>query len=333
MEKSEIKKFESKFNEKRDEAFHDSDSDNSDKEQQKNPIRKHADKNAQKTTATTENIEVDGVDTHIPNNLPTAIFGDKGSGKSTLLRSIITLTNKKVFKHIFFVYSMLSIDEEFPDDVVRIEVSRSMNFLYHLFEIKAIFNSYMRFFMIVNKQAQKINEDNAFTDFVLNHLDNNINTYCSDVLNSNLNDYVKVDRVIKIGEDIINRYGKTFEIDGIVVDNGFGYKDLDALFIDDIAIASNILFKKIKDNTLYQYFTLTRHMGLAIFMSGQQVDQLPKPLRRETQCYLVSRNTQLELLKGVISQRNLDRIAEMQPNLKPYHFVIYNAVENYVGIV
>ena len=54
---------------------------NDNSESERNPIRTHANKIAKKTSATTVNIEIDGVDTHIPNNLPTAIFGDKGSGK------------------------------------------------------------------------------------------------------------------------------------------------------------------------------------------------------------------------------------------------------------
>lgn len=300
-------------------------------ESERNPIRTHANKIAKKTSATTVNIEVDGVDTHIPNNLPTAIFGDKGSGKSTLLRSIIDLTNKRVFKHIFFVYSTLSIDEEFPDDVIRIEVNKSMGFLCKLFEIKAIFVSYMKFFMILNKKASKITDDKEFAKFVLDHIDNTIHTYCSDVLNSNLDEYAKADRVIKLGEWIIDKYNKTFEICGVVVDNGFGYKDLDALFIDDIATASKILFDKTVKSPLYQYFTLTRHMGLAIFMSGQQVEQLPKALRRETQCYIVAKNTQLSLLKDVLSETALGMIASEQLELKPFQFVIYNVVDGYVG--
>ena len=299
----------------------------------KNPLRTHANKIAKKTSATTENIEIDNVDTHIPNNLPCAIFGDKGSGKSTLLRSIIDLTNKTIFKHIFFVYSTLSIDEEFPDGVIRIEVSRSELFLYNLFEIKAIYSSFMKFFIAINKESHKLSSDEEFSEFILSNLDNNINTYCSDILNSDFNKQVKVDRIIQVGETIISRYSKSFDIDGILIPNGFGYHDLDALFIDDIAIASKILFKRITDNPLYQYFTLTRHMGLAIFMSGQQVEQLPKSLRRETQCYLFSKNTQLELLNGVISKRIMNEIVIKQSELEPYHFVVYNVVEGFVGVI
>ena len=73
MEKDETKKNESKIDKSSDSVIDD--------KNRSNPFRSHANKIAKKTSATTVNIEIDGVDTHIPNNLPTAIFGDKGSGK------------------------------------------------------------------------------------------------------------------------------------------------------------------------------------------------------------------------------------------------------------
>lgn len=298
-----------------------------------NPFRKRANTIATKTHATTENIIIDGVNTHIPNNLPVAIFGDKGSGKSTLLKSIIDLTSEKVYKHIFFVYSTLSIDEDFPTKVIRIEVTKSEGFLAQFFEIKAIFASYVKFFKFVNNMHNKLESDESFCRFVLGHIDNNISQYCDDVINGDFVDEVKVDKIISIGTEIIDNYSKTFNINGIVIEDGLNMNDLDALFIDDIAIASKILFRQIKDNPVYQYFTLTRHMNLAIFMSGQQVEQLPKSLRRETQCFIVSKNTQLELLQGVISKRNIFNIIRKQKELKPFTFVLYNVVEDYIDTI
>lgn len=298
-----------------------------------NPFRQRANSIATKNHATTENIVIDGVDTHIPNNLPVAIFGDKGSGKSTLLKSIIDLTSEKVYKHIFFVYSTLSIDEDFPTKVVRIEVTKSEGFLAQFFEIKAIFASYIKFFKFVNDKENKLASDEEFCRFVLEHIDNNISQYCDDVINGDFTDEVKVDKIIDIGSKIIEKYSKTFNINGIVIEDGFNMSDLDALFIDDIAIASKILFRRINESPMYQYFTLTRHMNLAIFMSGQQVEQLPKSLRRETQCFIVSKNTQLELLQGVISKRNIFNIIHKQKELKPFTFVLYNVVEDYIGTI
>ena len=298
-----------------------------------NPFRQRADRIATKTHATTENIVIDGIDTHIPNNLPTAIFGDKGSGKSTLLKSIIDLTAENVYKHIFFVYSTLSIDEDFPTKVIRIEVTKSEGFLAEFFEIKAIFASYVKFFKYIKDKENTLNSDEEFCKFVLEHIDNNITQYCDDVINGNFTEEVKVDKIIDIGTDIINEYSKTFKINGIVIEDGLNMNDLDALFIDDIAIAANILFKQKKENPIYQYFTLTRHMNLAIFMSGQQVEQLPMSLRRETQCFIVSRNTQLGLLQGAISKRTIMNIIRKQKDLKPFTFVLYNVVEGYIGTI
>ena len=298
-----------------------------------NPFRQRANSIATKTHATTENIVIDGIDTHIPNNLPIAIFGDKGSGKSTLLKSIIDLTAESVYKHIFFVYSTLSIDEDFPTKVIRIEVTKSEGFLSQFFEIKAIFASYVKFFKIVRDKEAGLSSDDSFCKFVLEHIDNNIAQYCDDVINGDFANEVKVDKIIDIGTKIIDKYSKTFNINGIVIEDGLNMNDLDALFIDDIAIASKILFRRINESSIYQYFTLTRHMNLAIFMSGQQVEQLPKSLRRETQCFIVSKNTQLELLQGVISKRNIFNIIHKQKELKPFTFVLYNVIEDYIGTI
>lgn len=298
-----------------------------------NPFRQRANRIATKTHATTENIVIDGIDTHIPNNLPIAIFGDKGSGKSTLLKSIIDLTAESVYKHIFFVYSTLSIDEDFPTKVTRIEVTKSEGFLSQFFEIKSIFASYVKFFKVIRDKENTLNSDEEFCKFVLSHIDNNIAQYCDDVINGDFVDEVKVDKIIDIGTKIIDKYSKTFNINGIVIEDGLNMNDLDALFIDDIAIASKILFRRINESPMYQYFTLTRHMNLAIFMSGQQVEQLPKSLRRETQCFIVSKNTQLELLQGVISKRNIFNIIHKQKELKPFTFVLYNVIEDYIGTI
>lgn len=298
-----------------------------------NPFRQHANSIATKTHATTENIVINGIDTHIPNNLPVAIFGDKGSGKSTLLKSIIDLTAENVYKHIFFVYSTLSIDEDFPAKVIRIEVTKSESFLCQFFEIKAIFASYVKFFKLIDGKSSSLNSDETFCKYVLEHIDNNISQYCDDVINGDFVAEVKVDKIIDIGSKIIEKYSKTFNINNIVIEDGLNMDDLDALFIDDIAIASKILFRRISENPLYQYFTLTRHMNLSIFMSGQQVEQLPKPLRRETQCFIISKNTQLELLQGVISKRNIFNIIHKQKELKPFTFVLYNVVEDYIGTI
>ena len=161
----------------------------------------------------------------------------------------------------------------------------------------------------------------------LQHIDNNIIKYNSGTINSNMDDKTKVEKIISTGEKILKTFTNSFKLGNVTV-NGLHYNDMDLLVIDDMAIAAKIIFKRITDNPLYEYFTLTRHMRMSIIMCGQQIEQLPKMLRRETQCWIVSKNTNLELLKGVLQQQTLKNIYQKQQQISnQYEFVLYNAID------
>lgn len=286
-----------------------------------NPFRAYANKIADtKNKNKTQTIVIDGVDTHIPNNVPIAIIGDKGSGKTTLLNSIMELTHKnKVYNHIYFIYTTLSLDQELPNYVTAVNVNEAEEFIANLFEIKSIFNSYYKLFnSMTEKQLETLD---------LQHIDNNIIKYNSGTINSNMDDKTKVEKIISTGEKILKTFTNSFKLGNVTV-NGLHYNDMDLLVIDDMAIAAKIIFKRITDNPLYEYFTLTRHMRMSIIMCGQQIEQLPKMLRRETQCWVVSKNTNLELLKGVLQQQTLKNIYQKQQQISnQYEFVLYNAID------
>lgn len=300
-----------------------------------NPLREYANKIADKGNKNkTHNIEINGKDTHIPNNLPIAIIGDKGSGKSTLLKSMMELTYKNIFNHIYFIYSSLSWDEELPAYIIKIDVNNCEEFLTQLFEAKAIFNSYIKFFNSLDFKELKRKQDKGELneDDFLNKIDTNIIKYNQEVINIGINPEEKINKIIDLGYKIINKFSKNFYIGNVMIE-GFKPDDLDALFIDDIAIASKVLFKSIKDNDIYKYFTLTRHMRLFICLAGQQVEQIPKPLRREIMTWLFSKNSVLDLLSGVLPLSTIKKIENEQIKLPPYHFVIYNCVDGYIGII
>lgn len=297
-----------------------------------NPLRELANKLANKKHKNNiDNIFINGEDTNIPNNLPTAIVGDKGSGKSTLIKAIMEGANKEgLFKHIYFIYSSLSWDEELPPYVIKIDINNCDEFLANLFEIKTIFNSYVNFFEKVNKKD--IDDDNAVLDKFLSQCDNNIIKYNQDIVNSGMSDHVIIDKIIDTGEKIINKFTKDFFIGNVKVD-GLRKDERDAIIIDDIAIAAKVLFRQIKDNPIYEYLTLTRHMRLFVLFAGQQIDQIPKAIRREIMCWLISKNTNIELLKGVLQNRVLNEIENKQALLQKYEFVLYNCASGYLGVL
>lgn len=286
-----------------------------------NPFRTYANKIADTGNKNkTSNIVIDGVDTHIPNNVPIAIIGDKGSGKTTLLNSIMELTYEhKIYNHIYFIYTTLSLDQELPKFVTAVNVNEAEEFISNLFEIKSIFNSYYKLFhSMTEKQLETLD---------LEHVDNNIIKYNSGIINSNMDEKTKVEKIISTGEKILKSFTKPFKLGNVAI-KGLHYDDMDLLVIDDMAIAAKIIFKRITDNPLYEYFTLTRHMRMSIILSGQQIEQLPKMLRRETQCWIVSKNTNLELLKGVLQVQTLKNIYQKQQQIaNQYEFVLYNAID------
>lgn len=299
-----------------------------------NPLRRVANEVAdRKHKNNINNIMIDKEDTNIPNNLPVAIIGDKGSGKSTMIKAIMKSTHdNNTFDHIYFIYSSLSWDEELEPYITKIDVNNCDEFLANLFEIKTIFNSYVKFFEKMNKKKYNDNNNKKLLDTFLSECDNNIIKYNQNIINKGLEAHVVIDKIIDIGDKIITKFSKDFYIGNVKI-NGLRKDERDAIIIDDIAIAAKILFRQIKDNPLYEYLTLTRHMRLFILFSGQQVEQIPKALRREIMCWLISKNTNLEMLNGVLQKQTLANIYNKQLQLQKYEFVLYNCADGYLGII
>lgn len=300
-----------------------------------NPLRTHANKLADKKHKNNvSNIMINNEDTHIPVNLPTAIIGEKGSGKSTMIKAIIDTTNKKVFNHIYFIYSSLTSDLVLPPDVIRVDVNDAEQFLSMLFETKSIFNSYISFFRSLdfNKLQQLYERHELQEADIMKYVDNNVIKYNKQVVNSVQSPYEKIDAVINTGTKIVKHFSNPFNIGNVRIE-GLRYDERDAVIIDDIAIAAKILFKQIKDNPLYEYLTLTRHMRIFVLFAGQQVEQIPKSLRREIMCWLFAKNTNLELLNGVIQKTTIQKIEQKQEQIGRYEFVIYNAVDGIIDVI
>ena len=68
-------------------------------------------------------------------------------------------------------------------------------------------------------------------------------------------------------------------------------------------------------------------MRLMVCFAGQQIEQVPKSIRREIMCWIVSKNTNLELLKGILSKDVLRDITEKQKEIDKYEFVVFNMID------
>ena len=294
----------------------------------KNPLRKAADEIAKhKGKDDTENIFINGVDTHIPNNLPLAIIGEKGSGKTTLIKALIRETQGKTFKHTFYIYSNGNMNEELPPEVIKINVNKAMSFLSMLLETKAIYNSYYKFFKSIEWQRLESLGNNVSDADIMKNCENSIYKYNEAIINSKLEPSEKLNKIVETGTKILKTFSQPFFIENIAI-SPLNPNDIDALYIDDIAIASTILFEHIKYNKLYEYFTISRHIRMFICLAGQQIDQIPKFMRKEIMSWILSRNTELERLEGVVKKSAIEKIRQEQEKLNGYEFILYNSVDN-----
>lgn len=309
-------------------------------QKQKNPLRVIADdiikkQSKEENKNNVENIVIDGIDTNIPINLPIALVGDKGSGKTTMIKAIIESSIKNnIFNNIYFVYSSTTFTSILPPEVTKVDVNECETFLSMLFETKSIFNSYYKFFKSLDfRKLNDLYEKGTLKEEdVTKYLDNNIIKYNKTIINSNINPNTKIDKIFHTGERILECFSKPFNI-GTIRINGLKWNDRDAVIIDDIAIASKMLFVSLKDNDFYEYLTLTRHMRLFVLLSGQQIEQIPKTIRREIMCWILSKNTNVELLIGVLQKSALKRIINEQDHLQKYQFVIYNVADGDLNVL
>lgn len=296
--------------------------------EKENPFRSYANEHADvKNKNKTSNIIINDIDTNIPNNVPVCIIGEKGAGKTTLLKSIIELTHKNsIYTHYFVIYSNNNLDEELPDYTTMIPVNKAEDFMASLFEIKSIYNSYYKLF--------KGTTQKKLENLEIDKIDNAIKKYNASVIDSDADPQIKIDRILRTGYSIIKKFSSKFSIAGISI-NGIHPDDLDCLIIDDLAIATPIIFKDIKNSRIYEYFTLTRHMRLGIYLAGQQIDQLPAALRREIQCWLFSKDTQsFHLLKNIISKEAIININKKQSQLQnKYEFVVFNRITGIISVL
>lgn len=294
-----------------------------------------------------QNILIGKEDTGIPVNLPCAIIGDKGSGKTTLVKTLMDQTQRKIFQHIYFIYSNLSFDDSEDSFVTKVNVDQSEDFLTELFRIKSIFFSYSNLIM----KLKKITEDENRKTDKASLIDDFLKCCDTTVVKENSTDinklqyYMKfptrdfadesnniIDGIISKATKTVSELRKPFQILNVKI-NGISLDERDAIIIDDIAIAAKILFKQMKESSIYKYLTLTRHMRLFILFSGQQIDQIPKFIRREIMCWLFSKNTSLELLKGIIPIEKIKEIERNQAKLDRYEFVCYSFIDGRIKII
>lgn len=271
------------------------------------------------TAHTSENIIVNGENTHIPYNLPSAIIASKGYGKSTLISTMLKAFNAS-FKYLIYVYSShvdTTLAETYHDKLLRISTYDSEEFLTKYLSLKMEFMSWSKF-IVKNSRANKNDINQMLTNYNDNIIDNFIRT-------SKKNPFIKACA-------FVDKYSSDFKITVNGIDyklSGFEEDQHDMLIIDDIGAVPLLFPQQQYKSPIYKFITTSRHLLLCSIFSGQDFMQLPKYLRKEINTWIIGYGVDI----NGIAETNINEIAQkkvkqMYQDLEPFQFIIYNGLEN-----
>lgn len=306
-------------------------------------LRKYINKRVNKQSSTTKAHQIDTItfknngetqDLNISRNAPCVIAGKKGSGKTSFINGLIDgCYDNKIFVNVIYIY-INSIDDNLNENVTRCNVKDAEELLTKFFEIKNRFNSCAKFIKTFN-ESTLLKRELTLHDFFENYIDNTLEEIATE-LSMTDNKAILLKDLIAYAIEFIKIHVKPFII--AIDSRKFNFRPLDydtndLIVIDDIAIAAPILFKSQRTNQIYKYFTLTRHLNVCIMLACQELIQVPKMIRHEIDTWLVSKNTNVDLLEDIISSKNLMLLQNAQTKLKQYEFACLNLTENKIIII
>ena len=295
-----------------------------------------------------QNIIIDGVDTNIPRNVPTFIVGSKNAGKSTVISALISAEKiNNTYTRIIYIYTDhvdSTLAETCHEQLIRVPLNQSINFITDFFKIKAEYFSWIHFLRhniesgILNEDFRLNNPDTDISLMLRVYTDNVIDAFVRNTLNINkskspvsvniYNQYNPVftpnenpenlnrkgqnasptTRIINYAITFINKYSKPFDIN---CDGSSYYIDglqdgqYDQLIIDDVGVAAPYLFPtSVNKSPLYRFLTISRHILLGVVIAGQDLMQLPKYARKEINTYLFGVGLDIETIKNTSIPKN-----------------------------
>lgn len=295
-----------------------------------------------------QNIIIDGVDTNIPRNVPTFIVGSKNAGKSTVISALISAEKTNdTYTRIIYIYTDhvdSTLAETCHEQLIRVPLNQSINFISDFFKIKAEYFSWIHFLRhniesgILDRDFRLINPDTDVSLMLRVYTDNVIDSYVRNTLNINktkfapsVNIYNTANpvftpnptpdnlnrkdqntnptiRIINYAIMFINKYSKPFDIN---CDGSSYYIDglqdgqYDQLIIDDVGVAAPYLFPtSVSKSPLYRFLTISRHILLGVIIAGQDIMQLPKYARKEINTYMFGVGLDIETVKNTNIPKN-----------------------------
>lgn len=252
--------------------------------------------------------------------------GQKGSGKTYLLSAVIQYAFKlDEIKRLIYIYADnvdTTIIRALPrSKILSVPKLIAGDFLSKFLNKKTKFTSCSNFIHSADKlgynELQPIKDCDLYVDNLLEAL-------------ASKKKLTNVKMLLDYCKKTIRKYSQgtilSFCEDAYVYDIGnFDLNQYDMICIDDIGQFLDIFGSTRKNSDLYKYFTITRQNKTAIYLTGQEIKQLPKMMREMLGAVVMLNGTNMSEMSDVKIpiefQREFHRI---WPKLRQYEGVVYN---------
>ena len=266
-------------------------------------------------------------DTLYPINGVCYFCGQKGSGKTYLLSAVIQYAFRlNEIKRLIYIYSDnvdTTIIRALPrSKILSVPKAIAGDFLQKFLNKKTKFTSCYNFLYSsekigVSDPKQMIKDCDLYIDNLLEAI-------------SSRKKLLTVKQLTDYCQKTIKKYHNgtilTFDDGNFRYDLGnFDLNQYDMICIDDIGQFLDIFGSTRKNSELYKYFTITRQNKTAIYLTGQEIKQLPKMMREMLGAVVMLNGTNMSEMSDIKIPIEFQReFAKIWIKLKQYEGIVYN---------
>lgn len=277
-------------------------------------------------------------------NIPGTLFpingvcyfvGMKGSGKTFMLSAIIQHAFKQnAIRRLIYIYA----------DNVDTTIIRALPRRYILSVPKEIAGAFLNKFLSKKTKYTSCYNFLYSAQHLPNHSESDslkmTNLYVDNLLEkiAAKKHFVNVHQMKAYCVKILRKYdgGTILNFDnGLSYDLGrFDIDQYDMITIDDIGQFLDLFGTTRHNSELYRYFTITRQNKTAIYLTGQEIKQLPKMLREMLGAVVCLNGTNiLELNDLKIPPEIISQIQRFWAKIKKYEGALYNFNDRRLEII
>lgn len=265
-------------------------------------------------------------DTLYPINGVCYFCGQKGSGKTYLLSAVIQYAFKlNEIKRLIYIYADnvdTTIIRALPrSKILSVPKAIAGDFLQKFLNKKTKFTSCWNFLYSCEKlgydDTQLIKESDLYIDNLLEQI-------------SSKKKMTTLRQLVEYCRKTAKKYKRGTRLifgDGTYVyDLGdFDLNQYDMICIDDIGQFLDIFGSTRKNSDLYKYFTITRQNKTAIYLTGQEIKQLPKMMREMLGAVVMLNGTNMSEMSDLKIPIEFQHEFQRHWNkLKQYEGIVYN---------